>query len=117
MATVDLTKVASSVLSLSVKLLDDAGFDALLASYLTLVCCLSYSSTLKMGASCSSEISVDFQRITPHYISGDKTLLDDGVRQAIVLNFVDSLHDVSNIDSIWVFRWRGREEIPTAMVI
>jgi hypothetical protein len=38
------------------------------------VSCLVYSSTLKMEATCSSEISVDFQRITRRYIPEDRTL-------------------------------------------
>jgi hypothetical protein len=33
-----------------------------------LVSCLAYSSTLKTEATCSSEMSVDFQQVTPHYI-------------------------------------------------
>jgi hypothetical protein len=35
---------------------------ALLVAYFTLVSCLAYSSTLNMEASCSSEMSVEFQR-------------------------------------------------------
>jgi hypothetical protein len=40
----------------------------------TLVSCLAYSSTLKMKATCSSETSVDFQRITRRYIPDDRTI-------------------------------------------
>jgi hypothetical protein len=44
---------------------------ALLATFLTLISCLSYSSSLKMEAKFSSEISVDIQRTTWRYISED----------------------------------------------
>jgi hypothetical protein len=40
----------------------------------TLVSCSAYSSTLKMETICSSETSVDFQRVTRRYIPEDKTL-------------------------------------------
>jgi hypothetical protein len=40
-----------------------------------LVSCLAYSSTLKIEAIYSSEISADFRRATSHYIPEDKTLL------------------------------------------
>jgi hypothetical protein len=40
----------------------------------TLVSCLSYSSTLKMETTCSSETSVDFQRTTLSYVTEDRTL-------------------------------------------
>jgi hypothetical protein len=36
---------------------------------------LAHSSTLKMEATCSSEMSVDFQRTTSHHIPEDRTLL------------------------------------------
>jgi hypothetical protein len=39
-----------------------------------LICCSSYSSTLKMEAICSSEMSVDFQWSTRRYILEDSTL-------------------------------------------
>jgi hypothetical protein len=39
-----------------------------------LVDCLAYSSTLKMGATYSSETSIDFQRTTGLYIPDDRTL-------------------------------------------
>jgi hypothetical protein len=39
-----------------------------------LVSCSAYSSTLKMKATCSSEMSVDFQRTTWRYIPKDKNL-------------------------------------------
>jgi hypothetical protein len=35
---------------------------------------LSYSSTLKMKVTCSSETSVDFQQTEWHYIPEDRTL-------------------------------------------
>jgi hypothetical protein len=41
---------------------------------ITLVCCLTYSSTLNMEETCSSETSFDFQRTTLHYIPGDRIL-------------------------------------------
>jgi hypothetical protein len=37
-----------------------------------LVSCLAYSSTMKVGAICSSEMSVDFQRATWHYVAEGK---------------------------------------------
>jgi hypothetical protein len=40
----------------------------------TLVSCLPYSLTLKMEVTCSSEMSVDFQRTTLHYIPKVRTL-------------------------------------------
>jgi hypothetical protein len=40
----------------------------------TLVSCSAYSSTPKMEAICSSETSVDFQRIARRYIPEDSTL-------------------------------------------
>jgi hypothetical protein len=40
----------------------------------TLVSCLAYSSTLKMEAKCSSEVSVDFRRTTRRYTPEDGTL-------------------------------------------
>jgi hypothetical protein len=39
-----------------------------------LVSCSAYSSTLKMEAICSSEMSVAFQQATWHYILEDRTL-------------------------------------------
>jgi hypothetical protein len=46
----------------------------MLATCFTLVSWLTYSSTLKMEATCFSETSFDFQRTIRHYIRGDKTL-------------------------------------------
>jgi hypothetical protein len=40
----------------------------------TVVSCLTYSSTLKIEATCSSETSVDFQLTTRCYIPEDRTL-------------------------------------------
>jgi hypothetical protein len=40
----------------------------------TLISCSDYFSILKMGAICSSETLVDFQRITRRYIPEDSTL-------------------------------------------
>jgi hypothetical protein len=51
-----------------------AGRQALLAICFMLVSCLAYSSTLKMVAACSSETSVDFQRIAWYYIPDGRTL-------------------------------------------
>jgi hypothetical protein len=39
-----------------------------------LVCCLAYSLTLKIEATCSTKTSVDFQRATLHYNLLDRTL-------------------------------------------
>jgi hypothetical protein len=39
-----------------------------------LVFCLTYSSNLKLEATCSSESSVDFQRTARHYIPEDRPL-------------------------------------------
>jgi hypothetical protein len=41
----------------------------------TLVACSTYSSTLKMEATHSSEISIEFQRTTRRYIPEDSTVL------------------------------------------
>jgi hypothetical protein len=46
----------------------------MLATCLRLVYCLAYFSALKVEAKCSSEMSVDFQRTTQHYIPEDRTL-------------------------------------------
>jgi hypothetical protein len=46
----------------------------LLTSCFMLVSCLSFSSILKMEATCSSETSVDFQRNTRRCISENRTL-------------------------------------------
>jgi hypothetical protein len=45
-----------------------------MAAIFTLVSCLAYSLTLKMEAMCSSEMSVDLQWTTRHYIPEDRTL-------------------------------------------
>jgi hypothetical protein len=47
---------------------------ALLVACFMLVSCLAYSSTLKMEVTCSSESSVDFQRITWRYIAEHRIL-------------------------------------------
>jgi hypothetical protein len=47
----------------------------LLATYFVLVYCLTYSLTLKMEATYSSETSTNFQRTTRRYIPEDKNLL------------------------------------------
>jgi hypothetical protein len=49
-----------------------------------LVSCSAYFFTLNMEVICSSETSVDFQRITQHYIPEDGTLLNDQCRKAMV---------------------------------
>jgi hypothetical protein len=49
-------------------------YQPLLATCLTVVSFLAYSSTLKMEATCSFEISVAFQWITWCYIPEDRTL-------------------------------------------
>jgi hypothetical protein len=51
---------------------------ALFAPCLVLDSCLASSSTLKMEAVCSSEVSVDFRRITRRYTTmlADRTLLN-----------------------------------------
>jgi hypothetical protein len=46
----------------------------MLAARFTMDSCLAYSSTLKMEATCSSEMSVAFQRTTRRYIPEDRTL-------------------------------------------
>jgi hypothetical protein len=45
------------------------------ASIFMLVSCLAYSSTLKMEATCSSEMSADIQWTTWRYIPEDTNLL------------------------------------------
>jgi hypothetical protein len=49
---------------------------SLLATFFALVFCLTYSSTLKMEATCSSGTSVDFRQTTRRYTSipEDRTL-------------------------------------------
>jgi hypothetical protein len=37
-------------------------------------CCMAYSFTLKMEAKCFSDIFVEFERTTRHYIPENKTL-------------------------------------------
>jgi hypothetical protein len=39
-----------------------------------LLSCLAYYSTLKVEATCSSKMSVDFQQAAQHYIPEDKIL-------------------------------------------
>jgi hypothetical protein len=46
---------------------------ALLATCFTLVSCMTYSLTLKMQGTCSSETLVDFQQTTLCYIPEDRT--------------------------------------------
>jgi hypothetical protein len=48
--------------------------EALLATCFMLVSCSAYSSTLKMKAIFSSEMSLDFQWTILHHIPGDSTL-------------------------------------------
>jgi hypothetical protein len=45
----------------------------LLGTRFTMASCLAYFSPLKMEATCSSETSVDFQRITRRYIPEERT--------------------------------------------
>jgi hypothetical protein len=47
---------------------------AVIANCFMLVSCSPYFSTPKMEATCSSETSVEFHRITRRYIPGDKIL-------------------------------------------
>jgi hypothetical protein len=44
-----------------------------LATHSMLVSCLAYSLTLKMEVICSSETSVDFQQMTQHHMSEDRS--------------------------------------------
>jgi hypothetical protein len=44
-----------------------------LATFVMLVSCLAYSSALKIEATCSSEMSVEFQRTKQRYIPENKT--------------------------------------------
>lgn len=48
--------------------------EALLATFSTLLFCLAYSSTMMIEATCSSEISADFQQATWHYIPENRTV-------------------------------------------
>jgi hypothetical protein len=50
----------------------DEAAGALLAACFTLVSCLSYYSTMKVEATYSSEMSVNFERTTRRYIPEDK---------------------------------------------
>jgi hypothetical protein len=66
----------------------------------TQVCCLAYSSALKMEAISSSETSVDTQRTTRRYIPEDCTLHNhrcenlESYKELVTLNFIqlNSLH-------------------------
>jgi hypothetical protein len=44
------------------------------ATCFMLASCLAYSMTLKTEATCSSEMFVDFQMTTWHYVAEDRTL-------------------------------------------
>jgi hypothetical protein len=59
--------------------------DPSLPPALTLVSCLTYSSTLKMKVICSSETLVDFQRTTRRYIPEYSTLQDEMRLEMIIL--------------------------------
>jgi hypothetical protein len=48
----------------------------LIGSCFRLISCLTYSSTLKMEPTCSSETSVDFQRTRQRYIPKDRSPLN-----------------------------------------
>jgi hypothetical protein len=48
---------------------------ALLANFFMLISCVSFSSTLKIEVTCSSETLVDFQQTIRHYTPEDITLL------------------------------------------
>jgi hypothetical protein len=61
--------------------------EALLATCLTLLYRLTYSSTVKMEAICSSETSVDFQRTTRRYIPEDRTLHVTYSQITVTVNF------------------------------
>jgi hypothetical protein len=52
---------------------------ALLAICFSLASCLAYSWTLKIEVTCSSEMSVDFQRTTMRYILEVRNLLNSNV--------------------------------------
>jgi hypothetical protein len=45
----------------------------LLASFVTLVSCVAYSLTLNMEATCSTKMSVGFQRTSWYYIPENRT--------------------------------------------
>jgi hypothetical protein len=67
---------------------------AVLATCFTLVSFLAYSSTLKMEATCSSEMSLDFQRTTRCYIPEDRTLHNhrcENLRSCVVKQVVPIL--------------------------
>jgi hypothetical protein len=51
--------------------------------------CLVYSSTLKLEATRSSEMSVDFQRISRRYILEDRTLEDRYFPNACFVIFIE----------------------------
>jgi hypothetical protein len=58
---------------------------------------LAYSLPLNRKAICSSEISVDFTRVTGRYISEERTLLD---HRCVKLIF-RKLRKVSNLEDIY----------------
>jgi hypothetical protein len=56
------------------------------------VSCLAISSTLKMEATCSTEISVDFQCTTWHYIQDDITLNNNAIEETGSSNNASGLY-------------------------
>jgi hypothetical protein len=76
---------------------------ALLATCFMLVSCLTYSSTLKMAATCSSKKSVAVQRTTRRYIPEDKVFITTAVRTSN-LTYVDMSFPWPRITS-WGSAW------------
>jgi hypothetical protein len=59
-----------------------------------LVSCLAYSSTSKVEATCSSEMSVNFQQTTVQYMSEGKLFIIDDVSAS---NPATVLHDTFSL--------------------
>jgi hypothetical protein len=83
---------------------------ALLATCITLVSCLTYSSTMKIVETCSSETSINFQRSTRCYIPEDRILHNNSSENLKS----HKIHiDVSCYDNVQSGRW----EEPTVSTI
>jgi hypothetical protein len=52
------------------------------AAWFMLVSCLAFSSTLKMAATCSTKMSVDFHQTAQHYIPEEKTFHTTAVKMS-----------------------------------
>jgi hypothetical protein len=77
---------------------------------LSLVCCLVYSSILKMDATCSSEASVEIQRTTRRYIPEDKIKFYFGSISPLLYTTLEWYFLLSGflsvtVDGVWIGNW------------